>query len=62
MLETLTNLKNNKIKKNSSGNAGQTGGVEAVERMRKFLIGLSKRRHGMSCLFAIYVLECIDQK
>lgn len=43
MVETLTNLKNNKIKRN----AGQTAGNEAVERMKKFLSGLSKKRHGM---------------
>ena len=42
MVETLTNLKNNKVKKA----AGQTAGGEAVERMKKFLSGLSKRRHG----------------
>ncbi|KAI0926110.1 hypothetical protein AcV5_008659 [Taiwanofungus camphoratus] len=41
MVETLTNLKNNKIKRN----AGQTAGNEAVERMKKFLSGLSKKRH-----------------
>ena len=44
MVETLSNLKNNKIKKA----AGQTAGNEAVERMKKFLSGLSKKRHG-SC-------------
>ncbi|OCH94379.1 hypothetical protein OBBRIDRAFT_789292 [Obba rivulosa] len=41
MVETLSNLKNNKIKKN----AGQSAGGEAVERMKKFLSGLSKKRH-----------------
>ncbi|KAI0359869.1 MIF4G-domain-containing protein [Trametes cingulata] len=44
MVETLSNLKNNKIKKA----AGQTAGNEAVERMKKFLSGLSKKRHVMS--------------
>ncbi|KAI0635926.1 armadillo-type protein [Trametes polyzona] len=44
MIETLSNLKNNKIKKA----AGQTAGGEAVERMKKFLSGLSKKRHVMS--------------
>jgi nucleolar MIF4G domain-containing protein 1 len=44
MLETLISLKNNKLKK--TGNAGQTGGNEAVERMKKFLNGLEKKRHG----------------
>lgn len=41
MVETLTNLKNNKIK-----NAVGTPGNDAVERMKKFLSGLSKKRHG----------------
>ncbi|TBU26230.1 MIF4G-domain-containing protein [Dichomitus squalens] len=44
MVETLSNLKNNKIKKA----AGQTAGGEAVERMKKFLSGLNKKRHVMS--------------
>ena len=44
MVETLTNLKNNKVKKA----AGQTAGIEAVERMKKFLSGLIKKRHGAS--------------
>lgn len=43
MVETLGNLKNNKTKKA----AGQTAGTEAVERMKKFLSGLNKKRHGM---------------
>ena len=42
MVETLSNLKNNKIKKA----AGQMAGGEAVERMKKFLSGLTKKRHG----------------
>lgn len=42
MVETLSNLKNNKVKKA----AGQTAGGEAVERMKKFLSGLNKKRHG----------------
>ena len=42
MVETLGNLKNNKVKKA----AGQTAGGEAVERMKKFLSGLNKKRHG----------------
>lgn len=41
MVETLTNLKNNKLKRN----AGATPGGEAVERLKKFLAGLSKKRH-----------------
>lgn len=42
MIETLSNLKNNKVKKA----AGQLAGNEAVDRMKKFLSGLSKKRHG----------------
>ncbi|KAH9945189.1 MIF4G-domain-containing protein [Epithele typhae] len=41
MVETLGNLKNNKVKK-----AAVAGG-EAVERMKKFLSGLAKKRHVM---------------
>ncbi|CAA7266968.1 unnamed protein product [Cyclocybe aegerita] len=41
MVETLTNLKNNKLKRNSTQNQGGA----AVERMKKFLTGLSKTRH-----------------
>ncbi|KAF9525634.1 hypothetical protein CPB83DRAFT_859086 [Crepidotus variabilis] len=41
MIETLTNLKNNKLKRNTTQNQG---GV-AVERMKKFLGNLSKTRH-----------------
>ncbi|KAL6307436.1 ARM repeat-containing protein [Sparassis latifolia] len=41
MVETLSNLKNNKVKRD----AGQSAGGEAVERMKKFLAGLSKKRH-----------------
>ena len=43
MVETLTNLKNNKVKKTA---AGQLAGSEAVERMKKWLSGLTKKRHG----------------
>lgn len=42
MIETLSNLKNNKVKKA----AGQSAGNEAVDRMKKFLSGLSKKRQG----------------
>jgi nucleolar MIF4G domain-containing protein 1 len=42
MVETLTNLKNNKVKRNTTLNQGG----EAVERMKKFLSGLGKTRHG----------------
>ncbi|KDR78859.1 hypothetical protein GALMADRAFT_244494 [Galerina marginata CBS 339.88] len=41
MIETLTNLKNNKLKKNVTQNQGGA----AVERMKKFLSGLSKTKH-----------------
>ncbi|KAF8554475.1 ARM repeat-containing protein [Imleria badia] len=41
MIETLTNLKNNKNKKSGT----QHQGGDAVERMKKFLSGLSKKRH-----------------
>ncbi|KAI0649110.1 ARM repeat-containing protein [Trametes meyenii] len=44
MVETLSNLKNNKIKKA----AAQSAGNEAVERMKKFLSGLTKKRHVIS--------------
>lgn len=39
MIETLTNLKNNKIKQSQS-----TPGAESVVRLRKFLSGLAKKR------------------
>ncbi|KAF9243388.1 hypothetical protein BU15DRAFT_86369 [Melanogaster broomeanus] len=41
MIETLTNLKNNKVKKSAT----QHQGGDAVERMKKFLSGLGKKRH-----------------
>ncbi|PPQ83433.1 hypothetical protein CVT25_007024 [Psilocybe cyanescens] len=41
MVETLTNLKNNKLKRNTTQNQGGA----AVERMKKFLSGLSKTKH-----------------
>ncbi|PVG00263.1 hypothetical protein CPB86DRAFT_844321 [Serendipita vermifera] len=40
MVETLNNLKNNKVKK------ADASGVETIERMKKFLSGLSKRYPG----------------
>lgn len=43
MVETLTNLKNNRIKKPA---AGQHAGGDALERLKKFLSGLSKKRQG----------------
>lgn len=42
MIETLTNLKNYKTKKSAT----QHQGGDAVERMKKFLSGLGKKRHG----------------
>lgn len=42
MLETLVNLKNNKIKR---ATAQQVRG-DAAERLKKFLVGLGKTRHG----------------
>ncbi|KAH8829344.1 hypothetical protein DL96DRAFT_1708486 [Flagelloscypha sp. PMI_526] len=42
MLETLTNLKNNKVKQRPA--ATHQGG-DAVERMKKFLTNLGKRKH-----------------
>jgi len=47
MTETLNNLKNNKIKKTA---ATQHQGGDAVERMKKFLSGLGKKKHGGSFL------------
>ncbi|KAF8591084.1 ARM repeat-containing protein [Ramaria rubella] len=44
MIETLTNLKNNKIKRV----AGQDGHSESTERLKKFLSGLSKKYHVMA--------------
>lgn len=44
MIETLANLKNNKLKRNATQNQGG----EAVERMKKFLSGLTKKKHGVS--------------
>ena len=51
MIETLTNLKNNKLKRNLTQNQGGA----AVERMKKFLSNLSKTRHGkyVLCSFAL---------
>ena len=46
MIETLSNLKNNKVKKVIGGGASGTGGQEVVERLKKFLSGMNKKRHG----------------
>ncbi|KAF5367452.1 hypothetical protein D9758_003658 [Tetrapyrgos nigripes] len=44
MLETLNNLKNNKVKRLGTQNQGG----DAVERMKKFLSNLGKKRHVMA--------------
>ena len=54
MIETLTNLKNNKSKRNVTQNQGGA----AVERMKKFLSGLSKTRHG---IYAIIHIDIEDR-
>ncbi|PSS19945.1 hypothetical protein PHLCEN_2v3118 [Hermanssonia centrifuga] len=41
MVETLTNLKNNKVKKSATA----SGENDSVERMKKFLSALNKKRH-----------------
>jgi nucleolar MIF4G domain-containing protein 1 len=46
MIETLSNLKNNKVKKAIGGGANGTGAQEVVERLKKFLSGMNKKRHG----------------
>ncbi|KAG9084328.1 suppressor of glycerol defect [Ceratobasidium sp. UAMH 11750] len=49
MVETLVNLKNNKLKdaKRATG-TGQNVASEAIERMKKYLGGIDKKRHVMS--------------
>jgi nucleolar MIF4G domain-containing protein 1 len=46
MIETLSNLKNNKAKKVIGGGASGIGAQEAVERLKKYLSGMNKKRHG----------------
>ncbi|KAF8738810.1 hypothetical protein RHS02_05516, partial [Rhizoctonia solani] len=46
MVETLVNLKNNKVKRATG--TGQNVGAEAIERMKKYLGGINKKRHVMS--------------
>ena len=46
MIETLSNLKNNKVKKAIGGGASGAGAQEIVERLKKFMAGMSKKRHG----------------
>lgn len=50
MLETLSNLKNNKTKTKTNTGAQHQGG-DALERMKKFIAALEKRRHGADTLF-----------
>ena len=52
MLETLTNLKNNKIKR---ATARQVQG-DTAEHLKKFLTGLGKTRH--RGLFQLLSLSC----
>ncbi|KAG8770687.1 suppressor of glycerol defect [Ceratobasidium sp. 428] len=49
MVETLVNLKNNRLKdaKRATG-TGQNVASEAIERMKKYLGGINKKRHVMS--------------
>ena len=47
LVETMANLKNNKIKQKNAGTT-QSAANEAVERMKKYLAGLSKKHHGPS--------------
>ena len=51
MIETLTNLKNNKVKRTT----GQDGHSETVDRMKKFLSGLSKKYHRMCMMRYCYI-------
>ena len=52
MLETLTNLKNNKIKQATARQVQD----DTAERLKKFLTGLGKTRH---CgLFQVLSLSC----
>jgi len=44
MIETLTNIKNNKVK-NLPGGQGQVA-AETTTKMKKFLGGLSRKRQG----------------
>ncbi|CAE6408546.1 unnamed protein product [Rhizoctonia solani] len=46
MVETLVNLKNNKIKRATG--TGQNVASEAIERMKKYLGGINKKRHVLS--------------
>ncbi|QRV73825.1 eukaryotic translation initiation factor 4G [Ceratobasidium sp. AG-Ba] len=49
LVETLVNLKNNKLKDaKRAGGTGQNVASAAIERMKKYLGGISKKRHVMS--------------
>ena len=48
MVETLNNLKNNKMKKTV---AGAQGGNESKERISKFVAGIGKKYHGSLILY-----------
>lgn len=47
MVETLTNLKNNKVKRQSAHGSG-----EADERIKKFVTGIGKNRHGLCVILS----------
>lgn len=53
MIETLSNLKNNKVKKAIGGGANGSGAQEVVERLKKFLSGMNKKRHGDESFYYI---------
>jgi len=53
MLEALTDLKNNKVRKS----AGGQGLAEVAERMKKFLSGLGRAQHRAYCLLRPHLLH-----
>ena len=55
MVETLVNLKNNKFRRGGHGGF-VFHGEDALERMRKFLRSLSKKRHSASTFL------CVDRQ
>lgn len=57
MLETLTNLKNNRIKAAPGGEAS----AEATQRMKKFLNGLAKKKPSLLSLF-LYSLNSVQEE
>jgi hypothetical protein len=52
MIEMLTNLKNNKLQKAIGGGASGSGFQEAIDRLKKFLSGMSKKRRGKFIIHA----------